>query len=386
MRINATSTIAMILGLLILCGTAGAVHIIAGPYLQEPSETSMTVMWITDDDCTSWVEYGLDRGLDQTAHHSRHGLIDAGRTVHKVTIQDLLPGTSYYYRVRSKEILDFDGEDVTFGDKVSSETFTFTTLSRDKEALSFVVLNDTHEKTDILESLLTMAEDKAYDLLFLNGDILVTIEDQEQIIDRVLAPCTEHFASHTPFIYVRGNHEARGRFARRLPDYIGMPNDRYYYAIEHGPVRFIVLDGGENKADDADDYAGLADFDPYRDMQRQWLIQEIQSDAFWQAAFRVVVVHIPPTPSQWGHASGDMYDKWMPLLNEGQVDLMICGHTHSYTISGPQQGVRDFPMVIGGGPTSGKATLIRVDVTATMLDLTMTRDDGKIVGTYKIEK
>ena len=119
----------------------------------------MTVMWITDQDCTSWVEYGLDRCLDQTAHHSRHGLIDAGRTVHKVKIQGLLPGTSYYYRVRSKEILDFDDEDVTFGDTVSSKTFAFTTLSRDKEAFSFVVLNDTHEKNDILTSLVEMAED-----------------------------------------------------------------------------------------------------------------------------------------------------------------------------------------------------------------------------------
>jgi predicted phosphodiesterase len=386
MRIDATSTIAIVLGILVLCGTTGAVRIVAGPYLQEPSDTSMTVMWIADQDCTSWVEYGLDRGLRQRAHRSRHGLIDACQTVHKVKIQGLLPGTPYLYRVRSKEILDFDDEDVAFGDTVASETFTFTTLNRDKEAFSFVVLNDTHEKTNILESLLTMADDKPYDLLFLNGDILVTIEDQQQIIDRVLAPCTEFFASHTPFIFVRGNHEARGRFARRLPDYVGMPNDRYYYAIDHGPVRFIVLDGGENKADDADDYAGLADFDPYRERQRQWLLQELQSDAFWRAAFRVVVVHIPPTPSQWGHASGDMYDKWMPLLNEGQVDLMICGHTHSYTISEPQEGVRDFPMVIGGGPTSGKATLIRVDVTPSTLDLTMTRDDGKIVGTYCIRK
>lgn len=386
MHINTTKTMTIVLGLLILCGTAGAVRIVAGPYLQEPSDTSMTVMWITDQNCTSWVEYGPDDSLDQKAYRTRHGLIDACRTIHKVKIQGLAPGTSYRYRVRSKEIVDFKPYEVTFGDTVASKTFAFTTLSRDKEAFSFVVLNDIHEKNEILTSLVKMAEGKPYDLLFLNGDILGHIEHQQQIIDHVLAPCTGLFASRTPFIYVRGNHEARGRFARRLPDYVGMPNDRYYYAIDHGPVRFIVLDGGENKADHADDYAGLADFDPYRERQRQWLLQELQSDAFWRASFRVVVVHIPPTPSQWGHASGDMYDKWMPLLNEGQVDLMICGHTHSYTISEPQEGVRDFPMVIGGGPTSGKATLIRVDVTPSTLDLTMTRDDGKIVGTYCIRK
>ena len=386
MHINATKTMTIVLGLLILCGTAGAVRIIAGPYLQEPSDTSMTVMWITDQNSTSWVEYGPDDSLDRKAYRTRHGLIDACRTIHKVKIQGLTPGTSYRYRVRSKEIVNFDPYDVTFGDTVASETFAFTTLSRAKKAFSFVVLNDIHEKNEILTSLAKRAEGKPYDLLFLNGDMLGHIENQQQIIDHVLAPCTELFASRTPFIYVRGNHEARGRFARNLPDYIALPQDRFYYAFRHGPVRFIVLDGGEDKHDSEEVYAGLIDFDRYRDAQRQWLMQEIQSDAFKQAPFRVVVVHMPPMPSERWHGTNDMYNKWRPVLNQGKVDLLICGHTHHYEIAGPEEGVRDFPMVIGGAPNPGAATLIRVDVTASMLDLTMTRDDGKIVGTYCIRK
>jgi hypothetical protein len=38
----------------------------------------MTVMWITDQPCTSWVEYGTGDSLDRKAYRSRHGLIDAG--------------------------------------------------------------------------------------------------------------------------------------------------------------------------------------------------------------------------------------------------------------------------------------------------------------------
>ena len=73
MHINTTKTMTIVLGLLVLCGTAGAVRIVAGPYLQEPSDTSMTVMWITDQNCTSWVEYGQGESLEGKAFNSQIG-------------------------------------------------------------------------------------------------------------------------------------------------------------------------------------------------------------------------------------------------------------------------------------------------------------------------
>jgi UDP-2,3-diacylglucosamine pyrophosphatase LpxH len=74
------------------------------------------------------------------------------------------------------------------------------------------------------------------------------------------------------------------------------------------------------------------------------------------------------------------------VLNEGKIDLMICGHTHHFTILEPETGVRDYPMVIGGAPKAGEATLIRVDATAEQLDVTVTTDDAAIVGTYGIKR
>ena len=71
---------------------------------------------------------------------------------------------------------------------------------------------------------------------------------------------------------------------------------------------------------------------------------------------------------------------------EGRIDLMICGHTHRYAVVAPQAGVHDYPMVIGGGPKAGKAVVIRVDTTKDKLQVTMTRDDGQIVGAYTIQR
>jgi len=375
----------MFLVLVVLAQPVDAVQIVAGPYLQQPSETSMTVMWITDQGGTSWVEFGQGESLDQKACHSQHGLIDAGRTLHRVTMQGLTPGTAYRYRACSKEIVTFEPYKVTYGDTVTSDTHAFTTLNVKKKAISVVVLNDIHERNEILTSLMKRANARPYDLVFLNGDILGHIENQQQIIDHVLAPCTDLFASRTPFVYVRGNHETRGRFARKLPDYLALPDNRYYYAFDHGPVHFVVLDGGEDKHDSNQAYSGLVDFDRYRDIQQQWLEQEIRSEAFKKAPFRVVLVHMPPKPSEQWHGPDAMYQKWRPVLNRSTIDLMVCGHTHRYTVEMPEKGVRHYPRVIGGGPKTGEATLIRLDATADKLDVTMTRDDGHVVGTCHIE-
>ena len=384
MRKRAWQTTVLIM-LALWVGAASAVQIVAGPYLQAPTETSMTVMWLTDHGCTSWVEFGQGDSLDRKVHHSQHGLIDADQTIHRVTLDGLVPGMSYRYRVASREIVKFEPYEVTFGDTVCSDTHRFTTLNRKKQSSSFVVLNDIHERNDRLTCLMKLAEPKAYDLVFLNGDILGHIENEQQIVDHVLAPCTELFASHTPFVYVRGNHETRGRFARRLPDYLALPDDRYYYSFDHGPIHFVVLDGGEDKYDSSKEYSGLVDFDAYRRVQQKWLEREIRSEAFRTAPFRVVLVHMPPSPSERWHGPDALYAQWRPILNEGRIDLMLCGHTHWYSVELPEAGVRDYPRVIGGGPKAGTATLIRVDATRQQLNVTMTRDDGEAVGTCRIK-
>jgi len=374
-----------LMSLLVAISPCYGLGIVAGPYLQNPSRTSMTVMWITDQKCTSWVEYGTGESLDEKAFHSEHGLIDADLTVHKITVEGLSPDREYNYRVCSKEILNFEPYKVTYGETLTGDTYGFRTLARGRKDISFIVLNDIHQRDDLLTALVKKSASKPFDLVFLNGDILGHIEDEPQIINHVLKPCSDLFAKETPFIYVRGNHETRGKFARMLRDYLATPNDRYYYSFDHGPVHFIVMDGGEDKEDSHWAYSGLVDFDRYRDEQKAWLEKEIQREAYKKAAFRIVLVHMPHRQSEDRHGVADLYNKWRPLFNQGKIDLMMSGHTHRYAMLEPEGGVHDYPMVIGGSPKDGEATIIRVDATRHELELTMTRDDGEVVGTYRID-
>jgi len=42
--------------------------------------------------------------------------------------------------------------------------------------------------------------------------------------------------------------------------------------------------------------------------------------------------------------------------------------------------------VIGGAPKAGAATLIRVEATEQILEATITRDDGEVVGSHRVER
>ena len=136
-------------------GTQPALAITYGPYLQAPSDTTMTVCWMTSRKCVSAVEYA-EGSSDQyaTAVSTHFGLIDANVTFHAVRLSGLKPGTSYSYRVVSREIIDQQAYKVVFGDTIRSEANRFTTLDAKKPQFSFVVLNDRHEKLPELRAAL----------------------------------------------------------------------------------------------------------------------------------------------------------------------------------------------------------------------------------------
>ena len=364
-----------------------ALLISTGPYLQIPTETSMTVAWITDRPSAGWVEYGVAEPLATKAFTAEDGLVEANTRRHRVALSGLTPGTVYRYRVVSREIVDLQPYKVVYGETVRSEVQTFRTPDHAQDRCSFVVLNDNHERLDLLRTRLARAGERPYDLLFYNGDMLNHTDSEAQIVDQVLAPSAELFAGRVPFVWVRGNHEARGVYARELKSYVASPNGRYYYAFDHGPVRFIVLDSGEDKDDDHGEYGGLTDFDAYRESEAEWLKQEVESAAFKNARYRVALMHQPPFVLERKHNHGreDCALRWGALLNRG-VDLMVAAHIHQFSIVEPAPGVHDYPIVVGGGPKPGEGTVIRVEADAQQMEVTVLGDDGALLGRRNLRR
>jgi 3',5'-cyclic AMP phosphodiesterase CpdA len=297
----------------------------------------------------------------------------------------LKPGTQYHYRVCSKEITGFDPYKLTYGGTIQSETYSFTTLPEVPASVSWLIMNDIHDRPASIPHLAGMHPEKDYDFMFFNGDVFDYQTDEQQIVDHMLQPCTSAFASQIPFLYVRGNHETRGKYRLDLHHYFSNPDKREYFSFTHGPAHIIVLDTGEDKPDDTEVYAGIVDFDGYRQEQALWAEEVMKSKAFKKAKYKVVLMHIPTFYSGDWHGTMHCRELFAPLFNKYGVDITISGHTHQHGVHPPVAGQHNYPVIIGGGPKEGNRTLIKVEADARRLLLTMLDDGKKEVGRYEIK-
>jgi predicted phosphodiesterase len=361
---------------------SGPFAFLTKPYLQFPEPDAMTVMWITNKPCFSWVEYGENGTLPEKTYTETIGLYQAYNRIHKIRLENLKPNTKYSYRVCSKEIVKFEPYNVTFGETLESAVYSFTTQGISDKEFSFLIMNDIHDQPETIPFLLNLNKNNPYDLVCFNGDIMNHLDEESQIIKSLIQPCTDTFASEKPFLYIRGNHETRGVFARHLYDYLDT-GETPYYAFSRGPAFFVILDSGEDKVDGDKEYSGLASFDNYRRKQALWLEQQLKSKAAKKAKYRIILMHIPPYHSGNWHGTLHCREVFGPLFNRYKVDLLIAGHTHRCGFFRPGEGdpagvERKFPVIIGGGPREGARTLIQVHVTEKALDVTVLKDDGTV--------
>jgi len=115
-----------------------------------------------------------------------------------------------------------------------------------------------------------------------------------------------------------------------------------------------------------------------------WMEKIMQSEAYQQARFKVIMMHIPTHYTKG--AAGEMHCRtvFTPLFDQYKVDIVIAGHTHSYGIHPPVQGQHTYPIVIGGGPVPGTRTLLKVKATQQELAVQLLDDAGKEVGKYTV--
>lgn len=362
---------------------------VAGPYIQNLSATEVTLMWITHKNSFSWVEYGEGTYTSKREFGYNNGLIEANNRINRVTISNLKPGTTHKYKIVSTEILGYRGSVVQFGETISSVMLQFKTPALQEEEIKVAIMNDVHDRPQTFHQMLYRhgfkGNDRDYDFVVYNGDMFDHIGTEQQLIKHLLEPSTQIFAQELPFVLVQGNHECRGSFARALPNYFTYPDNKYYFSFTRGPVRFLVLDSGEDKTDDSVEYGGLAAFDKYRETQKRWLEKEIESEDFKKAAFRVLIIHISPWHSGDWHGTTHCRSTFGPVLNKARIDLQLSGHTHRYTTHEANSD-HNFPIMIGGGPITGNRTLIKLHADNKEMNVSMTKDDGEVVGKLRIPR
>lgn len=350
--------------------------IMQGPYLSSLSETGATVVWVTDTPCHAKVVFGL-RGEEprRETDNSEHGLLPIG-TLHVVHLSGLEPGRAYAYKAVATRVVKMKAYWPEKGLAAESPERTFTTFDRAKPAISFSAVADTHEEPARVKDLLGAVDWPATEFLVHLGDAFHSLEYEDQLFGRWVGPAERYLNGAKLHLWVRGNHETRGVFARSLFDYFPTPEGRYFYARDHGPVHFVVLDTGEDKADETNVYAGLNAFKAYRESELAWLEWHFATNKrAAEAPFRVVILHQP----NWGWTDGQG-DLWTKLANEARVDLVLGGHFHRLRTAEPGSQGNDFTVL-----ALGQDQIAKVEATRSELKVTVTDKDGAVVTTIALK-
>lgn len=329
----------------------------AKPYLQNPVNGGITVMWETTVPAYSWVEYGTDKNNLKRARLLVDGQVICNNNLHKIRIEGLQPGQKYYYRVCSTEILLYKAYSKAFGQTAKSEFSTFELPESDDDSFTAIVFNDLHQRTETFQALLAQVKDIDYDFVVFNGDCVDDPVNRAQA-SRFIKELTEGVhADRVPAFFMRGNHEIRNAYSIGLRNHFDYVGDKTYGAFNWGDTRIVMLDCGEDKPDDTPVYYDLNDFTQLRQDQVEFMKKEFASKAFKKAKKRVLIHHIP----LYGYDENLCNDLWKPILGKAPFDICLNAHTHQYAYHPVGSLDCKYPVIIGGGNQLKNATVTIIE-------------------------
>jgi len=346
-------------------------------YLQNPTTDGMTMMWLTNVPCHSWLEYGTDSLNMQQAQTWEEGIAMANNTMNRIRLTGLNPGTRYYYRVCSREITLYQPYKKEFGETATSKITSFTTLDNKKTDFTAVIFNDLHDIYPLFDKLFQQVKDILYDFVIFNGDCIADVQSEDIAVNTISHYSRGIGAGKVPSFYVRGNHETRGAYSPFLWNLLGKTGgETSYGAFNIGDTRFVILDCGEDKPDDTYVYYGLNDFTQFRKDQAEFLKKEIASKEFTSAAKRVLIHHIP-VYGMGERPFNPNRDEWGDILAKAPFDICLNAHTHRHTYIVKGTEGNNFPVVVGGGNNERSATVMILRKQGKQMTLTVLNAEGE---------
>jgi len=340
------SVILALLGLLFLTPLAFATEFVKGPYLQEMTAHSVTVMWESDKVAPAMVEYGPTGKLGRT-------ILTRGRpALAGIPIDGLEADTVYYYRVAE-------------GDAVSS-TYTFRTLP-EKGQFTFAVYGGPLRPKEQVKTLLVMALKNPSFVIHLGNIVSDGAAGKQwgpQFFDQA-GP----LMARVPFFTVAGEQEKESAL---YYNYLGGHGGRPWYSFDCADAHFVMLDSCVDLGTESE--------------QCKWLVKDLGEK---QARWKIVAMNQPIDYSQ-----NDAQKALRGTLARCGADLVLGGR------NGNREGEQSVTAAIGSAAVvSG---LIEPDGTAPATDAVMSfctveidgdkltvrefNDDGRLLSGFAVTK
>ena len=325
-----------------------------GPWLTLPSETGMTVTWITRRACAGGLAY-REKGTTNWVERwqTKYGQIDYTREVQCVHLTGLKPGTEYEYRLDS----NLDQFSSPYSQLIfrGREIRSFRTADPKRTNYRVFLTSDIHGGFSLnVDPLMRAVGGETSDYYFLLGDNVEdgTYNDFRYNATRgFLDDIVRVWGQSKPTVFIRGNHDSWGMDTYKWGDYFQQPDGKTYSAFRQGPCLFVALDTMWIPKEPLQ----RQQWEAYLDEQAVWL-EGLKKTADWKAStFRVVMFHVPIFPNE-----GDTfpYEHFGKALSdetpEGRVHMVIAGHQHKYARINPNTKEGRANNQYGDFPTEGK--------------------------------
>jgi predicted MPP superfamily phosphohydrolase len=291
-----------------------------GPYMSPATSTGTTIQWRTSFAVNSEVKYGTSAGqLNQVATDL------STNTEHALTLNNLLPGTKYFYSIGSVgHVLQGD----------INNYFYTAPADNSIEPVRFWALGDFgsagSRQTAVRNSFTNYSSGQIVNGWIWLGDNAYDFGTDQEYQTHVF-DVYNSIAKNTPIFPTLGNHDyalsgyqSSAALGHNFPyfDIFKLPGasgTEKYYSVNYGSIHFISLDsyGSYN--------------DPSSAMYN-WLSNDLANNT---QQWTIVYLHSPPY-TKGSHDSDsetgliDVRNNIVPLLESYGVDLVLSGHSHNY--------------------------------------------------------
>lgn len=300
--------------------SSGSITLVRGPYLQQPSDRAMTVVWATREAGSAEVRYQTPTGTLSAPAQSR--LVPNTVTAlgydyyqHEATLTGLAAASSYNYRPYVAGL-------------AAAPQATFRTAPAvGTGSISFVAFGDSGIGSAEQRQIGALIGAENVDLTLHAGDIVygtsTTTGDASYVTYQSWFFDIYPWLSHLPFAPTEGNHDSRSSNGDGLAylDLFSLPvNGTYperFYSFDEGPVHFVVLDTEYAFQDTT-----------RRAAQLSWLETDL---AATRQPWKIALYHRSPYSSGTEHGSDlTVREAFGPLFERYGVDLSLSGHDHDY--------------------------------------------------------
>jgi len=313
----------------ILALSHSQVVVTRGPYIQLATQTSIRIKWRTNVATTSRVIYGLSQASQTSAIQQT-----ANVTEHEIEITGLNPDTKYFYSIGN------------LTDLISASPVQyFYTLppTNTSGEYNFWVLGDcgsaNNDQRTVRNSYQSyIGNNRVYGMIML-GDNAYTFGTDGDYQDAIFNNMYEDIIANTVMWPTPGNHDyysGADASTQTGPYYDifslpknaqlgGVPsNTEAYYSYNIGNIHFISIDSYDSGRDS-------------NNAMGNWIKQDLLNNTQeWTIAY---FHHAPYTKGNHNSDNPfpyldfelvEMRQQIVPLLERGGVDLILCGHSHTY--------------------------------------------------------